>query len=32
MDITYIRRRKLWADLSLLLQTLPAVLLRRGAR
>jgi lipopolysaccharide/colanic/teichoic acid biosynthesis glycosyltransferase len=32
MDITYIRRRKLWADLCLLLQTLPAVLLRKGAR
>jgi lipopolysaccharide/colanic/teichoic acid biosynthesis glycosyltransferase len=32
MDITYIRRRKLFHDLSLLAQTLPAVLLRKGAR
>jgi lipopolysaccharide/colanic/teichoic acid biosynthesis glycosyltransferase len=32
MDIRYIRRRKLWHDMSILLQTIPAVLLRRGAK
>ncbi|MDW8262481.1 MAG: sugar transferase [Phycisphaerales bacterium] len=32
MDIRYIRRRRLWHDLSLLVQTIPAVLLRRGAK
>jgi lipopolysaccharide/colanic/teichoic acid biosynthesis glycosyltransferase len=32
MDINYIRRRNIGHDLSLLLQTIPAVLLRRGAR
>jgi lipopolysaccharide/colanic/teichoic acid biosynthesis glycosyltransferase len=32
MDISYIRRRKLFHDLLILVQTIPAVLLRRGAR
>lgn len=32
MDISYIRRRKLAHDLLILVQTIPAVLLRRGAR
>ncbi|HEX3355359.1 MAG TPA: sugar transferase [Tepidisphaeraceae bacterium] len=32
MDINYIRRRNIGHDISLLLQTIPAVLLRRGAR
>lgn len=32
MDIRYIRRRRLWQDISLILQTIPAVLLRRGAK
>jgi len=32
MDIRYIRRRKLWHDISIILQTIPAVLLRRGAK
>lgn len=32
MDIRYIKRRKLWHDLTLILQTIPAVLLRRGAK
>lgn len=32
MDIRYIKRRKLWHDLTLLAQTIPAVLLRRGAK
>ncbi len=32
MDITYIRRRRLFHDLLILMQTIPAVLLRRGAR
>jgi lipopolysaccharide/colanic/teichoic acid biosynthesis glycosyltransferase len=32
MDISYIRRRKLFHDVLILVQTIPAVLLRRGAR
>lgn len=32
MDVAYMRRRTLLHDLSLLLRTIPAVLLRRGAR
>lgn len=32
MDVEYIRRRTLFHDLSLLVQTVPAVLMRRGAR
>lgn len=32
MDIRYVRRRRLWHDLSIILQTIPAVLLRRGAK
>jgi lipopolysaccharide/colanic/teichoic acid biosynthesis glycosyltransferase len=32
MDVEYIRRRTILHDLSLLLMTVPAVLLRRGAR
>ncbi|WP_428938039.1 sugar transferase [Fontivita pretiosa] len=32
MDVAYIRRRTFWHDLLILLQTVPAVLLRRGAR
>jgi lipopolysaccharide/colanic/teichoic acid biosynthesis glycosyltransferase len=32
MDINYIRRRTIKHDLSILAQTIPAVLLRRGAR
>ena len=32
MDVTYIRQQTLWHDLKILLQTIPAVLLRRGAR
>jgi lipopolysaccharide/colanic/teichoic acid biosynthesis glycosyltransferase len=31
MDICYIRRRNLWTDLKILLATVPAVVLRRGA-
>ena len=31
MDIEYIRRRSLWLDISLLLRTIPAVLLARGS-
>ena len=30
MDVAYIRRRSLWHDLSILLRTIPAVLLRQG--
>jgi lipopolysaccharide/colanic/teichoic acid biosynthesis glycosyltransferase len=32
MDVEYIRKRTLLHDLSILLQTIPAVLLRKGAR
>ncbi len=32
MDVTYIRRRSLLNDIRIMLQTIPAVLLRRGAR
>jgi lipopolysaccharide/colanic/teichoic acid biosynthesis glycosyltransferase len=32
MDISYIRRRNVLHDLAIILQTIPAVLLRRGAR
>ena len=32
MDVGYIRRRTIWHDLKILFQTVPAVLLRRGAR
>lgn len=32
MDMQYIRRRSLWTDLKLIVSTIPAVLLRRGAR
>jgi lipopolysaccharide/colanic/teichoic acid biosynthesis glycosyltransferase len=32
MDVTYIRRRTFFHDVSILMQTIPAVLLRRGAR
>jgi lipopolysaccharide/colanic/teichoic acid biosynthesis glycosyltransferase len=32
MDVEYIRKRTLLHDLSILLQTVPAVLLRKGAR
>lgn len=32
MDVSYIRRRTLWHDVVILMQTIPAVLLRRGAR
>jgi lipopolysaccharide/colanic/teichoic acid biosynthesis glycosyltransferase len=32
MDIEYLRRRSFWFDLQLLVRTIPAVLLRRGAR
>jgi lipopolysaccharide/colanic/teichoic acid biosynthesis glycosyltransferase len=32
MDVAYIRRRTFWHDLVILAQTVPAVLLRRGAR
>src|SRR5262249_30144394 len=32
MDVRYIRSRSLWRDLVLLLLTVPAVLLRRGAQ
>jgi len=32
MDVAYIRRRTLWHDVSILMQTVPAVLMRRGAR
>ena len=31
MDVQYIRSRSPWQDLKLLLLTLPAVMLRRGA-
>lgn len=32
MDVSYIRRRTFWHDVSILAQTVPAVLMRRGAR
>lgn len=32
MDVAYIRRRTFWHDATILAQTIPAVLLRRGAR
>jgi lipopolysaccharide/colanic/teichoic acid biosynthesis glycosyltransferase len=32
MDVAYIRRRTLFNDLRIIAQTIPAVLLRRGAR
>jgi lipopolysaccharide/colanic/teichoic acid biosynthesis glycosyltransferase len=32
MDVAYIRRRTLFNDIRIILQTIPAVLLRRGAR
>ena len=32
MDLAYIRRRSLWVDIKLIVLTIPAVLLRRGAR
>jgi lipopolysaccharide/colanic/teichoic acid biosynthesis glycosyltransferase len=32
MDVAYIRRRTLWHDMVILAQTIPAVLVRRGAR
>jgi len=32
MDLEYIARRSLWTDMNLLLATVPAVLLRRGAK
>lgn len=32
MDVKYIHRRTFWHDLKILFQTIPAVLLRRGAR
>jgi lipopolysaccharide/colanic/teichoic acid biosynthesis glycosyltransferase len=32
MDLEYIRRRSLWQDTKILLATVPAVLLRRGAK
>jgi lipopolysaccharide/colanic/teichoic acid biosynthesis glycosyltransferase len=32
MDVSYIRRRTIWHDVKILFQTVPAVLLRRGAR
>jgi exopolysaccharide production protein ExoY len=32
LDIEYLRRRSFWFDLQLLLRTIPAVLLRHGAR
>jgi lipopolysaccharide/colanic/teichoic acid biosynthesis glycosyltransferase len=31
MDLRYIKKRSLWRDIKLILQTIPAVLLRRGA-
>jgi lipopolysaccharide/colanic/teichoic acid biosynthesis glycosyltransferase len=32
MDMSYIRRRSAWMDLKILIATIPAVLLRRGAQ
>jgi len=32
MDIRYIRRRRFWHDLAILFKTIPAVVLRKGAR
>ncbi len=32
MDVSYIRRRTFWHDIVILFQTIPAVLMRRGAR
>jgi lipopolysaccharide/colanic/teichoic acid biosynthesis glycosyltransferase len=32
MDLSYVRRRGFWYDLGIILRTVPAVLLRRGAR
>ncbi len=32
MDVGYIRRQTIWEDVKILAQTVPAVLLRRGAR
>jgi lipopolysaccharide/colanic/teichoic acid biosynthesis glycosyltransferase len=32
MDVKYMRRRSLWSDLSILLRTVPSVLMRKGAK
>jgi lipopolysaccharide/colanic/teichoic acid biosynthesis glycosyltransferase len=32
MDLQYVERRSLWQDVKILLSTVPAVLLRRGAK
>jgi lipopolysaccharide/colanic/teichoic acid biosynthesis glycosyltransferase len=32
MDVSYMRRQSVWRDVSILLRTIPAVLLRRGAK
>lgn len=32
MDVNYIRRRTMWHDVKILAETIPAVLLRKGAR
>jgi lipopolysaccharide/colanic/teichoic acid biosynthesis glycosyltransferase len=32
MDVAYIRRRTLWNDIRILVEPIPAVLLRKGAR
>jgi lipopolysaccharide/colanic/teichoic acid biosynthesis glycosyltransferase len=32
MDMRYAKRRRIWSDISLVLRTIPAVLLRRGAQ
>jgi lipopolysaccharide/colanic/teichoic acid biosynthesis glycosyltransferase len=32
MDVAYIRRRTLWNDIRILVETIPAVILRKGAR
>jgi lipopolysaccharide/colanic/teichoic acid biosynthesis glycosyltransferase len=32
MDVNYIRRRTIWHDVKILAETIPAVLLRKGAR
>ena len=32
MDVNYIRGRSLWRDVTILAETIPAVLMRRGAK
>jgi lipopolysaccharide/colanic/teichoic acid biosynthesis glycosyltransferase len=32
MDVSYMRQRSLWSDISILLRTVPSVLMRKGAK